>query len=62
MEHIACLLECFDGVLQAIFNKRDPIVLGVTVEHGILRTGTLLCVPDKEVRYLENFNLKHSVL
>ncbi|KAF2353575.1 Small GTP-binding protein domain [Trinorchestia longiramus] len=32
----------------AIFNKRDPIVLGVTVEHGVLRTGTLLCVPSKE--------------
>ncbi|KAG7174638.1 Eukaryotic translation initiation factor 5B-like [Homarus americanus] len=32
----------------AIFNKRDPIVLGVTVESGILRTGTPLCVPSKE--------------
>lgn len=37
---------------QAIFNKRDPIVLGVTVEAGVLRTGTPLCVPSKEVRYL----------
>lgn len=35
--------------LQAIFNKRDPIVLGVTVDCGILRTGTPLCVPSKEV-------------
>lgn len=32
----------------AIFNKRDPIVLGVTVDTGILRTGTPLCVPAKE--------------
>ncbi|KAK8407002.1 hypothetical protein O3P69_007509 [Scylla paramamosain] len=32
----------------AIFNKRDPIVLGVTVDAGILRTGTPLCVPSKE--------------
>lgn len=32
----------------AIFNKRDPIVLGVTVDCGILRTGTPLCVPSKE--------------
>lgn len=32
----------------AIFNKRDPIVLGVTVDVGILRTGTPLCVPSKE--------------
>lgn len=34
---------------QAIFNKRDPIVLGVTVDAGVLRTGTPLCVPSKEV-------------
>ncbi|XP_069194728.1 eukaryotic translation initiation factor 5B isoform X2 [Procambarus clarkii] len=32
----------------AIFNKRDPIVLGVTVDQGILQTGTPLCVPSKE--------------
>lgn len=32
----------------AIFNKRDPIVLGVTVDTGLLRTGTPLCVPSKE--------------
>lgn len=38
-------LLCF----QAIFNKRDPIVLGVTVDTGLLRTGTPLCVPSKEV-------------
>ena len=35
--------------LQAIFNKRDPIVLGVTVDAGVLREGTPLCVPSKEV-------------
>lgn len=39
----------FANVFQAIFNKRDPIVLGVTVDAGILRTGTPLCVPSKEV-------------
>lgn len=39
-------------VLQAVFNKRDPIVLGVTVDQGLLRTGTPLCVPSKEVRFL----------
>ncbi|XP_068213213.1 eukaryotic translation initiation factor 5B-like [Palaemon carinicauda] len=32
----------------AIFNKRDPIVLGVNIEAGVLRTGTPLCVPSKE--------------
>lgn len=40
---------------QAIFNKRDPIVLGVTVEAGVLRTGTPLCVPTKEVIPTINF-------
>jgi len=32
----------------AIFNNRNPIVMGVSVEQGILRTGTPLCVPSKE--------------
>jgi len=32
----------------AIFNKRDPIIIGVSVEAGILRLGTPLCVPSKE--------------
>ena len=37
---------------EAIFNTRDPIVMGVTVEEGILRMGTKLTVykkllPDK---------------
>ena len=42
----------FLSFFQAIFNKRDPIVLGVTVETGILRTTTPLCVPSKEVTLL----------
>jgi len=32
----------------AIFNNRNPIVMGVSVEQGILRCGTPLCVPSKE--------------
>ncbi|KAK2857156.1 hypothetical protein Q5P01_005891 [Channa striata] len=32
---------------QFIFNSRDPIVMGVTVEAGVLRQGTPLCVPSK---------------
>ncbi|XP_031163519.1 eukaryotic translation initiation factor 5B isoform X1 [Sander lucioperca] len=32
---------------QFIFNSRDPIVMGVTVEAGVLRQGTPLCVPTK---------------
>jgi len=33
---------------QHIFNSRDPIVLGVSVEAGFLKEGTMLCVPSKE--------------
>ncbi|KAK5847428.1 hypothetical protein PBY51_016553 [Eleginops maclovinus] len=32
---------------QFIFNSRDPIVMGVTIEAGVLRQGTPLCVPGK---------------
>ena len=33
-----------------IFNSRDPIVMGVVVEAGVLHQGTPLCVPSKAVR------------
>ncbi|XP_064481315.1 eukaryotic translation initiation factor 5B-like [Ornithodoros turicata] len=33
---------------QFVFNSRDPIVVGVSVEAGIVREGTPLCVPSKE--------------
>lgn len=28
----------------AVFNKRDPIIVGVDVVEGVLRTGTPICV------------------
>lgn len=31
---------------QHIFNKKDPIVMGVEVVEGTLRLGTMLCVPN----------------
>lgn len=34
---------------QFVFNSRDPIVCGVIVEAGIVKEGTPLCVPTKEV-------------
>ena len=43
-----CLLEMVKG---AVFNSRQPIVIGVTVKAGILRVGTPLCIPDKNVIY-----------
>lgn len=34
---------------QFIFNSRDPIVMGVMVENGIIKEGTPICVPSREV-------------
>lgn len=34
---------------QFIFNSRDPIVMGVMIEAGIVKEGTPICVPSKEV-------------
>lgn len=34
---------------QYIFNSRDPIVMGVIVEAGIVKEGTPICVPSKDV-------------
>jgi hypothetical protein len=45
---LICLLLC----LQFIFKTRDPILVGVKVESGIVKEGTPLCVPSKEVSYL----------
>uniref|UniRef100_A0A9J8B3N8 Eukaryotic translation initiation factor 5B n=1 Tax=Cyprinus carpio carpio TaxID=630221 RepID=A0A9J8B3N8_CYPCA len=46
-KHIA-VFPCKLRILpQFIFNSRDPIVMGVTVEAGVLRTGTPVCVPSK---------------
>lgn len=33
---------------QFVFNSRDPIVMGVIVEAGIVKEGTPICVPTKE--------------
>ncbi len=41
-----CILEVVRG---AVFNSRQPIVIGVTVKAGVLKIGTPLCVPDKAV-------------
>ncbi|KAH8510078.1 hypothetical protein H0E87_007852 [Populus deltoides] len=34
--------------LECIFNKKDPIILGVDVLEGILKIGTPICVPQKD--------------
>lgn len=38
---------------QFVFNSRDPIVVGVMVEAGIVKEGTPVCVPSKEVSVFE---------
>ncbi|XP_018605678.1 eukaryotic translation initiation factor 5B [Scleropages formosus] len=46
-KHVA-VFPCKLRILpQFIFNSRDPIVMGVTVEAGILHQGTPMCVPSK---------------
>ena len=44
-----CLLEIVKG---AIFNSKNPIIIGVTVKAGILKIGTPLCIPEKGVRVI----------
>ncbi|KAF8106896.1 hypothetical protein N665_0130s0063 [Sinapis alba] len=40
-----CVLQILPN---CVFNKRDPIVLGVDVVEGILKIGTPICVPGRE--------------
>ncbi|CAJ1087461.1 PREDICTED: eukaryotic translation initiation factor 5B [Xyrichtys novacula] len=46
-KHIAVFPVKLRVLPQFIFNSRDPIVMGVTIEAGVLRQGTPLCVPSK---------------
>lgn len=46
---------------QFIFNSRDPIVMGVMVENGIVKVGTPICVPSKEVSVI-SFNFLSLLL
>ena len=41
-----CALEI---VKDAVFNRGAPIIIGVTVKAGMLKLGTPLCIPEKEV-------------
>ncbi|XP_069150992.1 eukaryotic translation initiation factor 5B [Solanum lycopersicum] len=40
-----CVLKI---VPNCVFNKKDPIVLGVDVLEGIVRIGSPICIPQKE--------------
>ena len=40
-----CVLEVMK---EAIFNRKDPIIIGVNVLKGQLRIGTPICVPERD--------------
>ncbi|KAM9334224.1 eukaryotic translation initiation factor 5B [Symphorus nematophorus] len=46
-KHVAVFPVKLRVLPQFIFNSRDPIVMGVSIEAGVLRQGTPLCVPSK---------------
>ncbi|CAK6983319.1 eukaryotic translation initiation factor 5B [Scomber scombrus] len=46
-KHIAVFPVKLRVLPQFIFNSRDPIVIGVNVDSGVLHQGTPLCVPGK---------------
>ena len=51
-EHIA-VFPCKLRIMpNCIFNTRDPIVVGVVVEAGIVKAGTPLTIPSKSVSTL----------
>lgn len=48
---------------QYIFNSRDPIVIGVSVDAGIVKIGTPICVPTKEfldIGYVSSLEVNHK--
>ena len=46
--HVA-MFPCNLRILpNCIFTSRDPIIIGVTVEAGIVKSGTQICVPSKK--------------
>ncbi|XP_048453913.1 eukaryotic translation initiation factor 5B [Rhincodon typus] len=46
-KHVAVFPSKLRIIPQFIFNSRDPIVIGVSVEAGLLKQGTPVCVPSK---------------
>lgn len=50
------LLSLSQVLPQFVFNSRDPIVMGVMVEAGIVKEGTPICVPSKSVSNFCNFS------
>ncbi|XP_069377636.1 eukaryotic translation initiation factor 5B [Paralichthys olivaceus] len=62
-KHIAVFPVKLKILPQFIFNSRDPIVMGVTVEAGVLKQGTPICVPSKgfvDVGVVTSIEMNHK--
>ncbi|XP_014867232.1 PREDICTED: eukaryotic translation initiation factor 5B isoform X2 [Poecilia mexicana] len=62
-KHIAVFPVKLRVLPQFIFNSRDPIVMGVSVEAGLLKQGTPLCVPNKgfvEIGVVTSIEMNHK--
>ena len=46
--HVAVFPCKLRVMAEHVYTRRDPIVCGVRVEAGVVRTGTPICVPSKE--------------
>ncbi|MCO5569743.1 hypothetical protein L7F22_023458 [Adiantum nelumboides] len=50
---------------EFVFNKKDPIILGVDVVEGIARVGTPICVPSQEmidIGKIASMEVNHKVV
>ncbi|KAI5079715.1 hypothetical protein GOP47_0005194 [Adiantum capillus-veneris] len=50
---------------EFVFNKKDPIILGVDVTEGIARVGTPICVPSQEmidIGRIASMEVNHKVV
>ncbi len=47
---LTAVFPCVCTILKDhIFNRKDPIILGMEVKEGSLRVGTPLCIPSLEL-------------
>ncbi|XP_051910291.1 eukaryotic translation initiation factor 5B isoform X2 [Hippocampus zosterae] len=64
-KHVAVFPVKIRILPQFIFNSRDPIVMGVSVEAGVLRQGTPLCVPSKafvDIGVVTSIEINHKTV
>ncbi|XP_061897351.1 eukaryotic translation initiation factor 5B [Entelurus aequoreus] len=64
-KHVAVFPAKLRILPQFIFNSRDPIVMGVSIEAGVLRQGTPLCVPSKgfvDIGVVTSIEINHKTV